>query len=29
MRNDLANYTKAFDAKYGTNLYELMIKNGF
>lgn len=26
---DLATYTKAFDAKYGTNLYEMMVKNGF
>jgi RHS repeat-associated protein len=27
--SDLAAYTKAFDAKYGTNLYEQLVKNGF
>jgi hypothetical protein len=26
---DLAAYTKAFDAKYGTKLYDAMIRNGF
>jgi hypothetical protein len=26
---DLAAYTKAFDAKYGTKLYNAMIKEGF
>ena len=26
---DLAAYTKAFDAKYGTHIYEGLIKNGF
>jgi RHS repeat-associated protein len=26
---DLADYTKAFDAKYGTKLYDAMIRNGF
>jgi RHS repeat-associated protein len=28
-QRDLASYTQAFDAKYGTQLYESMIKNGF
>jgi hypothetical protein len=26
---DLADYTKAFDAKYGTQLYDAMMRNGF
>lgn len=26
---DLAAYTKAFDAKNGTNLYEAMVREGF
>ena len=26
---DLADYVKAFDAKYGTKLYDAMLKNGF
>ena len=29
MYRDLADYTKAFDAKYGTQLYNAMLKNGF
>lgn len=29
MQADLADYTKAFDAKYGTNLYDSMVGNGF
>ena len=29
MYRDLADYTKAFDAKYGTKLYEAMLKEGF
>jgi len=29
MQRDLADYTKAFDAKHGTQLYDSMIRNGF
>jgi hypothetical protein len=29
MQRDLADYTKAFDTKYGTELYDSMIRNGF
>lgn len=29
MQRDLADYTKAFDAKNGTQLYDSMIRNGF
>jgi hypothetical protein len=29
MQQDLAAYTKGFDAKYGTSLFESMLKNGF
>jgi hypothetical protein len=29
LQRDLADYTRAFDAKYGTQLYESMIRNGF
>jgi hypothetical protein len=29
MERDLADYTKAFDAKYGTNLWQSMLDNGF
>jgi hypothetical protein len=29
MLRDLANYTKNFDAKYGTKLYDALLKNGF
>lgn len=29
MYRDLAAYTKAFDQKYGTKLFEAMLKNGF
>jgi hypothetical protein len=29
MYRDLADYTKAFDAKYGTKLYDAMLKEGF
>lgn len=27
--SDLGDYTKAFDAKYGTQLYDAMRRNGF
>jgi len=26
---DLATYTKAFDAQYGTHIYQALVKNGF
>jgi hypothetical protein len=29
MQRDLADYTKAFDSKNGTQLYDSMIRNGF
>jgi hypothetical protein len=29
MQRDLADYTRAFDAKNGTQLYDSMIRNGF
>ena len=29
LARDLAAYTKAFDAKYGTRLYDSMVRNGF
>jgi RHS repeat-associated protein len=29
MLQELADYVRAFDAKYGTNLYESMLRNGF
>jgi hypothetical protein len=29
MPRDLADYTRAFDAKHGTQLYESMLRNGF
>lgn len=29
LMSDLAAYTKAFDAKYGTRLYDSMLRNGF
>jgi diadenosine tetraphosphate (Ap4A) HIT family hydrolase len=29
MQRDLADYARAFDAKYGTQLYDSMIRNGF
>jgi hypothetical protein len=29
MQRDLADYTKAFDAKNGTQLYDSMTSNGF
>ena len=29
MQRDLAAYTKAFDAKYGTTLFQSLLNNGF
>lgn len=29
MQRDLADYTQAFDAKFGTQLYQSMLRNGF
>jgi len=29
MLRKLADYTRAFDKKYGTQLYDAMLKNGF
>jgi cysteinyl-tRNA synthetase len=29
MKRDLADYAKAFHAKYGTNLWQSMVGNGF
>jgi len=26
---DLADYTKAFDAKHGTKIYDALLRNGF